>query len=86
MSKVVNKLSAEAEHAKYVGRGSVWGNPFILNEDGAREIVIAKFKEYALWRLSREPDWLVPLKDKNLACYCAPLACHADILLQLANK
>lgn len=26
------------------------------------------------------------LKGKTLACFCAPKACHGDVLLELANK
>lgn len=30
---------------------------------------------------------LPELKGKNLACFCAPqFACHADVLIELANK
>lgn len=29
---------------------------------------------------------LSELKGKNLICWCAPLECHADILLRLANE
>jgi len=26
------------------------------------------------------------LRGKDLICWCAPLPCHADILLELANQ
>jgi len=26
------------------------------------------------------------LRGKDLVCWCAPLPCHADVLLELANK
>jgi hypothetical protein len=26
------------------------------------------------------------LKDKVLGCYCAPLPCHGDVLVKLANE
>lgn len=37
--------------------------------------------------LSYWPDYLEPLRGKNLACWC-PLdaPCHADVLLELANR
>lgn len=36
--------------------------------------------------LPAKPD-LVPLRGKNLACWCAHgLPCHADVLLDLANR
>ena len=32
-------------------------------------------------------DWIAPLRGKNLACWCKPgTPCHADVLLEVANK
>ena len=69
----------------YVGCPSPWGNPFRKGKDGTRAEAIAKFEAYALKRLSEEPEWLDPLVGKDLICWCAPLPCHADVLLRLAN-
>ena len=82
-----NRLEARPLDAVYVGRGrgSHYGNPFREGRDGTREEVIAKFEAYALERLEREPDWLAPLRGKDLVCWCAPKSCHADVLLRLAN-
>jgi hypothetical protein len=69
----------------YIGRPSMWGNPFAIGRDGTREEVIAKYKEYLInnmWLMSQ----LHRLKGKNLVCFCAPQACHGDVLLSLANK
>lgn len=80
--KVHNKKRGTAPtEAVYVGRGSPWGNPFKIGKDGTRAEVIAKFEKKILPTLN-----LKPLKGKHLICYCAPLACHADILLREANK
>lgn len=47
---------------------------------------IRAFRLYARLRLRREPDWLEPLRGKDLACFCNRGAfCHADVLLELAN-
>ncbi len=36
---------------------------------------------------SRRRNELAELRDKNLACWCKPGApCHADVLLELANR
>ncbi len=68
----------------YVGRGSEWGNPYVIGRDGDRDLVIAKFEAYAEERIQAEPEWLKPLKDMDgLVCYCAPLRCHAEILIKL---
>ena len=69
----------------YIGRPSKWGNPFAMNGEQNRTTVIALFEQYLL----NSPELLAQLgelKGKNLVCYCAPKACHGDILLHLANK
>lgn len=69
----------------YVGRPSKWGNPFEIGKDGTREQVIAKYREYILSspHLLRA---LPELKGKVLACWCSPKPCHADVLVEMANK
>jgi hypothetical protein len=69
----------------YVGRPSKWGNPFIIGKDGNREEVIKKYRDW----LMKQPsllNQLGELKGKVLACWCAPQTCHADVLVELANK
>jgi hypothetical protein len=56
-----------------------------MNGEQDRERVIAQFEQYLL----NSPDLLAQvgeLKGKDLVCYCAPKACHGDILLRLANE
>lgn len=70
--------------AVYCGRPSPFGNPFVIGRDGSRADVIAK---YEAW-LTRQPALLArlpSLKGRDLACWCAPLPCHCDVLLRLAN-
>lgn len=69
----------------YVGRPSKWGNPFIVGRDGDRAAVVAKYREWILTR----PDLisqLGELRGKILACWCAPKACHANVLAELADS
>ena len=69
-----------------VTRPGRWGNPFGIGKDGDRVQVVQRFETYARDRLAKEPGWLDPLREKDLACWCPPgEACHADILLRLAN-
>jgi hypothetical protein len=69
-------------HDVYIGRPSIWGNPFKIGPDGTREEVIAKYwawiqtKPQLMRRLSR-------LRGKTLGCYCKPLPCHGDVLVEL---
>lgn len=83
LSKRLHSIPAEAV---YVGRPSKFGNPFVIGRDGDRSSVIQK---YRAWICSR-PDLIdaakVELAGKDLVCFCAPLPCHADVLLEIANK
>ena len=89
MAKVWNKRDLKCpKDAVYVGRPSKWGNPFAIGRDGTREEVIAKYREH-VDNLRHTSDLfiadLVELRGKDLICWCAPLACHADVLLEVAN-
>jgi hypothetical protein len=69
----------------YIGRGSIWGNPFRIGEDGNREEVIQLYMDYLL----RKPELIMrigELKGKILGCWCDPLPCHGDVLSALANR
>jgi hypothetical protein len=65
----------------------MWGNPFIIGKDGDREEVIDK---YLSWIVLPEQlhirRHLHDLKGKVLGCWCAPKACHGDVLLQLVEE
>lgn len=83
MEKVVN-LRKE-KYDVYIGRGSKWGNPFLVGKDGIREEVIEKYKQYIL----NKPDLLDSLGEltgKVLGCFCKPRACHGDVLLELLQE
>ena len=67
--------------AVYIGRGSPWGNPFRIGVHGNRAEVIERFRCETLPTLD-----LQPLRGKSLVCYCAPLPCHGDVLLQAAAE
>jgi hypothetical protein len=87
------------ENSVYVGRPSPWGNPFrvggLKNSDNEfsqdivcdRDEALTKFHEYAEHRYLNNPEWIDPLIDKDLVCWC-PLTkpCHADFLLELAQR
>lgn len=66
----------------YIGRGSKWGNPFKMGRDGTRDEVVEKYHRYLLSRPSLIAA-LGELKGKRLGCFCKPLRCHGDILVDL---
>jgi Domain of unknown function (DUF4326) len=69
----------------YIGRPSKWGNPFVIGHDGERDEVVKKFHYYILGMPGLLAD-VQELRGKRLGCYCAPLACHGDVLAGLANE
>jgi hypothetical protein len=68
----------------YIGRPSKWGNPFEIGKDGTRAEVIEKYREYVL-STPHLFDSLHELKGLTLGCWCSPLPCHGDVLVDLYN-
>jgi hypothetical protein len=63
----------------YIGRPSVWGNPFAIGRDGDRAEVVARYREY----IESKPELVTALSHqapRRLVCWCAPKACHGDVL------
>jgi hypothetical protein len=86
MCRVLNKhKDVISKDDVYIGRGSKFGNPFVIGKDGSRDEVIEKYENY----LNEHPELITlamkELKNKNLVCFCAPQRCHGDILLEIAN-
>lgn len=73
--------------AIYIGRGTRWGNPFIVGKDGNRREVVQKFECQILPELD-----LSPLIGKDLVCSCVarpwcvgdsePRECHGMPILR----
>ena len=75
----------KSKYDVYIGRPSKWGNPFEIGKDGDRATVIRKYREW----LVTQPDLMAALpelKGKVLGCWCAPKACHGDVLHAMANS
>ena len=69
--------------ATYIGRGTPWGNPFIIGIHGSRSEVIEKFRQAITPNF--EARIKAELKGKDLVCHCRPKACHGDVLFEIAN-
>lgn len=84
MSKLVVHCKKE-KFDVYIGRPSKWGNPFRIGIDGNRKEVIEKYRK---WLLNNPGLMLMlpELKGKVLGCWCKPLSCHGEVLVELANK
>jgi hypothetical protein len=81
-----NGVGTIPQGAVLVDRKTKWGNHYRIGVHGSREQVIAKFEAWlraspVRMRIVREE-----LRGKDLVCHCAPLPCHADVLLRIANE
>ena len=90
------------EGAVYVGRPSRWGNPYKVGAEvqvggrgldtGRAHVVVdaadaVRLYRKWIWTQGRIEGLTPALRGHDLACWCrldAP--CHADVLLELANR
>jgi hypothetical protein len=96
ITRVINiKKETEYEHLKstpeyeYIGRGSYWGNPYSMFEEGeSREEVIRKYQydfDYEKFPNKTKSE-VYKLTGKRLGCFCKPQACHGDVLAGYLNS
>lgn len=96
---VLDRLRVGDPEVVYIGRAnrryglpaSIWANPHRIGPDCPRLAAVALYRGEMACRL-RGPQgdtiWLARLyflRGKTLACWCAPLACHGDVLAELAE-
>ena len=87
MPTLYNKRNGNApKGAVYIGRPSKWGCIFVIGHDGTRDQVIEKYKAW----IKTQPYLIkmakAELRGKDLVCFCYPLACHGDTLMEIANE
>ncbi len=89
------------EGAVKVDRSTRWGNPFVIGsrfratvDDPwtvifSAEQAVEMFRSFCEHQIGTKfcADIVTELRGKTLACWCPPgSACHADVLLEIANK
>jgi len=84
-TRVVN---VHHEHCDvWVGRPSIWGNPFHTKPGEDRLEVIERYKRWFCGRL-RDPVFraaTTALRGKIIGCACVPKMCHAHIIAAWLN-
>lgn len=93
MTIVVHNLHEEFDI--YIGRevpehglaASKWGNPFVMADesDTERSRAIAAYREWIVTQPGLMAS-LEELRGQRLGCWCAPLGCHGDVLVDLLNE
>ena len=87
--RVLHRRKTPSGVGVYIGRPTKWGNKFVIGKDGDRNAVIAKYRRW----LDNDPQGMrikqqakTELRGESLVCWCAPEACHGDVLLEVANQ
>jgi histone H3/H4 len=79
-SALIEEAEREGIYCR-IDRNSIWGNPYVLDEDGDRFTVIENYMDY----LSKKPSLhkkAEMLRGKILGCWCYPEPCHGQHLIQ----
>lgn|SRR3990167_7103779 len=91
MCKVVNKY--KETYDVYIGRGSIWGNPYSHLPSGTKaqflvesvDDAIEAYKKH-LWKQIKDGsitiEQLLELDGKVLGCFCKPKPCHGDVIVK----
>ncbi|MDG2428288.1 MAG: DUF4326 domain-containing protein [Acidimicrobiales bacterium] len=95
MSKTTVVHNLHEDFDVYIGRevaehgrsASKWGNPFVLQDDSddERERVLDAYREWIV----KQPELMGSLQElvgQRLGCWCAPLSCHGDVLVDLIHS
>lgn len=81
----VTTINTHDDDIVRIDAGSDWACPYRVGEDGTRPQVVAKYRTY----LQTRPDLLDrldELRGRRLACWCPPLPCHGDALVELVER
>lgn len=66
-----------------------FGNPFRVGADLTREQAVSRYREYFQRRIETDPifrEQILALKGKRLGCFCKPLECHGDVIIEWLEK
>ena len=88
---IIKGTSTSAGKTSDVWQVGTWDGPamwFCDTKDEATDLAIKAFRSWIDGgaRAALRAKARVELRGKNLACWCMPGPCHADVLLELANS
>lgn len=87
MITIVNKYKDKYE--QYGGRGSMFGNPFVIGVDGTRDEVCDMYEDYFLKRVEQDVEFrasVLELVGKTVGCFCVPKRCHLETIKRWLEK
>jgi len=86
MPKVYNRHHGNAPaDAVYIGRGTIYGNEFVIGPDGDRDAVCDKYEAKVEADPALRARFIAELRGRDVVCSCKPRRCHGDYLVRIAN-
>lgn len=89
--RVVNRR--RGDRGVYIGRPSPLGNPFRIERDCSRDKVILLYRVWLKQQILTNPKTKAELtrlynialqsEELRLACWCAPAACHGNVIREV---
>lgn len=76
----------QAGLAVRIDRKSQWGNPFLLPDDGTRDVVCDRYADTYYPHKPSLHSQVGSLVGRALGCWCAPARCHGDFLAEQASR
>lgn len=78
----------------YIGRAregydGYFGNPFPMSKEEDRAQCVADYGHMFYNRIRHDPEFaarIETLRGKRIACFCAPKACHGDVIAAYLNQ
>lgn len=71
------------KYTVYIGRPSIFGNPFKINGEQDRVKVIEKYNQW----VRKQPEVIEAIRklkpDDILGCFCSPKPCHGDVIMRI---
>ena len=88
MYEIHNKRTGQVpENAVYVGRPSIWGNPFVVGKNGIKKGEgVRLFEDWIKTQPLLIAKAKQELRGKDLVCWCHPSPCHATVWIKIANS
>jgi hypothetical protein len=83
----------------YIGRPSVLGNPYAMQGEHTRDKVVREYESWLEAKIANEDPCVIAELTRiaklaldgtgepvGLVCFCAPKACHGDVLKKVIER
>lgn len=94
--EVINITKYEGDDYIYIGRPSLFGNPYTSKDSNIAEYkvdskkeAIDSYRDYILENRNLLDELMKQLKEtgfNKIGCYCKPGGCHGDVLKELIEQ